>query len=86
VHWEAVKRIFHYLAGSHDLWLLYGEACCTLISCTNADGSMAEDHRTISGYAFLIDSGTVLWSSKWQEIVSLSTTESEYVAATHGVK
>ena len=24
-HWEAVKRIFHYLAGTCDLWLSYGE-------------------------------------------------------------
>jgi len=85
-HWEAVKRIFHYLAGSCDLWLSYSETCRTLISYTDADGSMAEDRHTISGYAFLIDGGAVLWSSKWQEIVSLSTTESEYVVAMHGLK
>ena len=47
---------------------------------------MAEDRRAISGYAFLINGGAVSWSSKQQEIVSLSTTESEYVAATHGGK
>ncbi len=85
-HWEAVKQIFHYLASLRDLWLSYGEARCTLISYTNADGSMAEDCHAISGYTFLIDSGAILWSSKWQEIVSLSTTKSEYVMATHGVK
>ena len=38
------------------------------------------------GYTFLIDGGAVSWSSKCQEIVSLSTTESEYVAATHSMK
>jgi len=86
VHWEAVKQIFCYLAGSCDLWLSYGKARHALIGYTNADGSMAEDHHAISGYAFLIDGGTILWSSKWQEIVSLSTTKSEYVAATHSVK
>ena len=48
--------------------------------------SMSEDRRAISGYAFLIDGGAVSWSSKRQEIVSLSTTKSEYVAATHGGK
>jgi hypothetical protein len=47
---------------------------------------MAEDRRAVSGYAFLIDGAAVSWSSKRQEIVSLSTTESEYVAATHAAK
>ena len=47
---------------------------------------MVEDHRAISGYAFLIDGGAMSWSSKKQEIVSLSTTESDYVAATHAAK
>ena len=85
-HWEAVKRIFRYLAGTRDLWLSYGETKRTLLGYTDADGSMAEDRRAISGYAFLVDGGAVSWSSKRQEIISLSTTESEYVAATHGMK
>jgi hypothetical protein len=85
-HWEAVKRIFCYLAGTRDLWLSYGETRRVLEGYADADGSMAEDRRAITGYAFLIDGGAVSWSSKRQEIVSLSTTESEYVAATHGMK
>ena len=74
------------MAGTRDLWLSYGETRRTLTGYTDADGSMGEDRRAISGYAFLIDRGAVSWSSKRQEIVSLSTTESEYVAATHGLK
>ena len=85
-HWEAVKRVYRYLAGTRDLWLSYGETRRTLEGYADADGSMAEDRRAITGYAFLIDGGAVSWSSKRQEIVSLSTTESEYVAATHGSK
>ena len=85
-HWEAVKRIFHYLAGTCDLWLSYGERKQTLEGYADMDGSMVEDRRAISGYTFLIDGGAVSWSSKHQELVSLSTTESEYVAATHGMK
>jgi hypothetical protein len=42
-------------------------------------------NRTI-GYAFLIDGGAVSWNSKQQEIIVLSTTEGEYVAATHAAK
>jgi hypothetical protein len=85
-HWEAIKRIYRYLAGTCNLWLSYGETRRTLEGYADADGSMAEDWRAIMGYAFLIDGGAVSWSSKRQEIVSLSTTESEYVAATHGMK
>jgi hypothetical protein len=47
---------------------------------------MQEDRHAISGYAFLIDGSAVSWSSKRQEIVVLSTTEAEYVAATHAAK
>ena len=47
---------------------------------------MAEDRRAILGYAFLIDGGAMSWSSKKQEIVSLSMTESKYVVATHAAK
>jgi hypothetical protein len=57
-----------------------------LIGYTDADGSMGKDRKAISGYAFLIDGGAICWSSKKQEIVSLSTTESEYVAAMHGMQ
>jgi len=85
-HWKAIKQIFHYLSGTHNLWLTYGKASTPLKGYMDADGSMAEDHHTISGYAFLIDGGAILWSLKRQEIVSLSTTKSEYIAAMHGGK
>jgi hypothetical protein len=86
VHWDAVKRIYHYLSGTRNLWLSYGKTQQTLEGFADMDGSMAENRRAISGYAFLIDSGAVSWSSKKQELVSLSTTESEYIVATHGMK
>jgi hypothetical protein len=47
---------------------------------------MAEDRHAITGYTFLIDGSAILWSSKWQEIVSLSMTKSEYVAVMHSMK
>jgi len=37
-------------------------------------------------HAFLIDGGVVSWSSKKQELVTLSTAEAEYVATTHAAK
>ena len=47
---------------------------------------MAEDRHAVSGYAFIINGGAVSWSAKRQSIISLSTTESEYVAAAHAAK
>jgi Reverse transcriptase (RNA-dependent DNA polymerase)/Integrase core domain/GAG-pre-integrase domain len=85
-HWEAVKRIFRYLKGTKDLWLGYGGAVKELVGYADADGSMSEDRKAVSGYAFLINGGAVSWSAKRQEIISLSTTESEYVAATYAAK
>ena len=86
VHWDAVKRIYHYLLGSKDLWLMYGGDMKVLVGYADADGSMAEDRCAVSGYAFIVDGGAVSWSTKHQEIVLLSMTESEYITATHAAK
>ena len=56
-HWEAVKQIVRYLAGTRDLWLSYGKTQRTLSGYTDADGSMGKDCCAISGYEFLIDGG-----------------------------
>jgi hypothetical protein len=58
-HWEAVKQIFHYLKGTSNLWLTYGETRHILEGYADADGSMMEDQCAISGYVFLIDGGAI---------------------------
>ncbi|CAA7265258.1 unnamed protein product [Cyclocybe aegerita] len=85
-HWDTVKRIFHYLKGMKELWLSYGGQQKGLVGYADADGSMAEDRHAISGYAFLLHGRAVSWSTKRQEIISLLTTESEYIAATYTSK
>ena len=85
-HWEAVKHIYQYLIGLKDLWLSYGGGEKELVGFADADGSMTEDQHMTSGYVFLVDGGAVSWSTKRQEIVLLSMTESEYITATHATK
>lgn len=38
--------------------------------------------KSISGYVFMMEIGVVSWSSRKQTIVTLSTTEAEFVATT----
>lgn len=70
----------------HELWLTFGGIKKELVEYADADGSMNKDRHALSGYVFLVDGRGVSWSMKRQEIVSLSTTESEYMAATHATK
>jgi hypothetical protein len=53
---------------------------------TDADGASQEHRHAILGHVMLIDGGAVSWSSKKQELVTLSTMEAEHVAATHATK
>ena len=68
------------------MWLTYSGVVKALVGYADADGSMSEDCKAISGYTFLVNGGAVSWSAKQQQIISLSTTESEYVTATYAAK
>ncbi|KAK2970503.1 hypothetical protein RJ640_013575 [Escallonia rubra] len=84
LHLLAAKRIFRYLKGTIDFGLLYkkGEKSY-LMGFTDSDyAGDIDDRKSTSGYAFMLGSGAVSWSSKKQPIVTLSTTEAEFVAAT----
>ena len=83
VHWHAVKHVLGYLA---DLALGFGKEEKDLEGYADADGLMNEDCKALTGYTFLIDGGAILWCTKKQEIIALSTTEAEYVAITHTSK
>ena len=85
-HWEAAKRVFRYLQGTKGWKLRYGSENKGMVGYTDADGMSQEHRHAISGYSILIDGSAVSWSSKKQELVVLSTTEVEYVAATHAAK
>ena len=45
-----------------------------------------DNRRSTTGYVFTVGGTTVSWVSKIQSVVALSTTESEYVAATEASK
>ncbi|XP_048229099.1 secreted RxLR effector protein 161-like [Ricinus communis] len=83
LHYVAVKRIMRYLKGTinYGIWYKQGEGS-DLVAYTDSDyAGDIDDSKSTSGYVFLMGGGAVAWSSRKQPIVTLSTTEVEYVAA-----
>ncbi|XP_059075448.1 secreted RxLR effector protein 161-like [Cryptomeria japonica] len=83
-HLNAVTKIFKYIQGTLDFGLWYPKhGDFTLIGYTDADwGGCIDDQRSTSGAAFFLGDRLVSWHSKKQDCVTLSTAESEYIAAT----
>ena len=88
VHWKARKQALQYLKGSQDYGLIYNTPNSTsgLQIYADADGMSLNNRKVVSGYAFILNGTAVSWLSKQQEIVSLSTTEAEYIVLTYAAK
>ncbi|GKA38519.1 putative ribonuclease H-like domain-containing protein [Tanacetum coccineum] len=84
-HLNAMKRIFRYLKGRPKLGLWYPkESSFDLVAYLDSDyaGANLDRKSTTGGYQFL-GKRLISWQCKKQTIVATSTTEAEYVAATH---
>ena len=87
-HWKSVLQIIIYLLGTKDLSLTFEWGSGLEIS-VFADANYAEkadDRRSVSEVAVTVGKSSVSWFSSTQKIVTLSTTEAEYVALGDGVK
>jgi hypothetical protein len=88
-HWEGVKRVVNYLGCTKNLWLTFGGGKDAVVEgfCDVDWASQTRKHcHSILGFSFHYGVGAVSWSSKKQDLVSLSSTEAEYVAQTHAAK
>ena len=86
-HWEGLKRIINYLRSTKDLWLTFGGQKEMMVEgFCNADWASQKHRHSISRFSFHFGFGVISWSSKKQGVVSLSSTEVEYVAQTHAAK
>lgn len=81
-HWQAVKRILRYLAGSTTMGLLLTKSSNTRLSalCDADWASDPTDRRSTSGYCVYFGPNLIAWISKKQPVVSRSSTEAEYRA------
>ncbi|RYA84029.1 hypothetical protein DD594_26620, partial [Enterobacter cloacae complex sp. 4DZ1-17B1] len=86
-HWQAVKWILRYLKGTTTNALYFGGTDIFLEGYADADMAGDKDtRRSTTGYVFTVGGTAVSWASKLQKVVSLSTTEAEYVAMTEASK
>ena len=87
-----MKQVFRYLRGTSDYGLCYQgrpglDRVLDIHGFVDADWARDLDQRrSTSGYVFNLFGGVVSWMSKKQFVVALSTTEAEYMAATHASK
>ncbi|KAK2437950.1 hypothetical protein QL285_022782 [Trifolium repens] len=83
-HLKAAKRILRYIKGTTNLGLYYSVSDdYKLVGYSDSDwGGDVDDRKCPSGYVFYIGNTAFTWMSKKQPIVTLSTCEAEYVAAT----
>ena len=82
-HLKAIKRILRYIRGTVSLGLFYSETHeYKLVGYSDSDwcGDI-DDRKSTSGYVFYMGDTAFTWVSKKQPIVTLSTCEAEYVAA-----
>jgi len=87
MHWEVVKWILRYLRGPTKAALHFGGSEIKLHGYVDSDLAGDLDRsRSTTGYVFTLGSAAVSWKSQLQDVVALSTTEAEYVAATEASK
>lgn len=83
LHLQAAKRVLRYLSGTmyFGIWYKRGGAGEILVYTDSDFAGDVDSKKSTSSYVFIMDDAAVAWSSKKQPIITLSTTEAEYVAA-----
>lgn len=82
--WRAAKRVLKYVSDTKHLCMTFRQNIEdeNILAYSDSDwGSDCSDRKSVSGMAVYYRGNLVSWSSKKQQTVSLSSAESEYVAA-----
>ncbi|KAE8721506.1 hypothetical protein F3Y22_tig00015910pilonHSYRG00092 [Hibiscus syriacus] len=86
-HWNTVKRILRYIKGTSNVALCYRGS--NLLINGYVDSDYAEDldkSKSTTRYVFKVAGGVLSWVSKLQSVMTTSTTDAEYVAATQATR
>ena len=89
-HYNAAKRILRYVIDTPNHGMKYdGRHINELLITGYCDADYAADintRRSTTGYIFVMSEGPISWCSQRQRMVTVSTTESEYVSASEASK
>lgn len=87
-HWNALKRVLRYIKGTREVGIHFRwEKVPQLIGYSDADyANDVETRRSTTGYCIMYGAGPIAWRCQRQSIVTLSTTEAEYVSGCELVK
>uniref|UniRef100_A0A5S6QRU0 Reverse transcriptase Ty1/copia-type domain-containing protein n=1 Tax=Trichuris muris TaxID=70415 RepID=A0A5S6QRU0_TRIMR len=83
--WKSVKRVIRYLSGTKHVKLRLCSSTNLEPQCyVDADWAGDKlDRKSTTGYVFKLGNCTISWASHKQSTVALSSTEAEYIAASH---
>src|SRR3989337_2512868 len=82
-HWTMVKNILKYLKRTKDMFLIYGDDE-ELVVKGYVDASFntyPNDSKSQTRYVFILNGGAVSWCSSQQSVMTGSSCEVEYIAA-----
>ena len=88
-HWTAMKWMLRYVAMTTGYGLKFKKNSDTVQVEGFVDADFAGDRverKSTTSYIFLVSGNCISWKSQLQPIVALSSTESEYIAATEAIK
>ncbi|POM74328.1 Integrase catalytic core protein [Phytophthora palmivora] len=87
-HWDAGIKVVRYLLKTKDVAITYdGRMGTELTAYSDADWTgNRDDRRSVSGVMLMMCGAPVVWRSKFQKTVALSSTEAEYMALSDCIK
>jgi hypothetical protein len=89
VQWEALKRVMRYVIHTRKLGLVFGGTKASMTPAVYVDADWAGDvetRKSTSGFVAMMSGGAIAWGARQQEVVALSSAESEYISMCNGAR
>ena len=89
-HWSAVKKVLRYLKGTCNFGILYKQVekekfILNAFSDSDFAGDL-DQRKSTSGFLLHLANSPIIWFSRRQSVIALSTSEAEYIAASVGAR